>query len=279
MRKLRLWRIGTLAALLLGGCGFVGGPQPSPTPFSITTPNGRTWDLVWSDEFSYLGVPDPRKWGYERGFVRNQELQVYTDRSENARVEASMLIIEAHREDFQGGQYTSASLITKDTATWTYGRFEARARLPRGRGMWPAIWLLGANIDAVGWPLCGEIDIMENVGFEGEIIHGGVHTEAYNHMRGNARGGSLRVPGIYDDFHVYAIEWTPEQIDFYVDETLFFSYENDGSGVEAWPFDEPHYLILNLAIGGTWGGQRGVDDEAFPAQFVIDYVRVFELRE
>ncbi len=254
-----------------------------PTPFSVSTPGG-TWDLVWSDEFDYEGLPDPEKWSYEVGFIRNNELQYYTEkRAENARVENGTLIIEARKDgDAVPGAdrgYTSASLHTKDTATWTYGRIEALAKLPQGVGTWPAIWMLGANIDEVGWPKCGEIDIMEHVGFEPSKLYGTVHTQAYNHMKGTARGGSLSMPDPYADFHVYAVEWFEDHIDFFIDDRKYFTFKNENTGVDAWPYDAPHYLILNLAIGGAWGGQKGVDDSIFPQPFVIDYVRVFKLKE
>jgi beta-glucanase (GH16 family) len=264
--------------VILAACAGV-----EPTPFSITTPGG-TWDLVWSDEFDYEGLPDPEKWGYEVGYIRNDELQYYTEkRKENARVEDGMLIIEARKDgDTVPGAtrgYTSASLHTKDTATWTYGRIEVRAKLPQGVGTWPAIWTLGVNIDEVGWPACGEIDIMEHVGFQPGLLHGTVHTEAYNHVKGTARGGSFYRPDPYEDFHIYAVEWFEDHIDFYIDEYKYFTFKNEHTGVDTWPYDAPQYLILNLAIGGSWGGQQGVDDSIFPQPYVIDYVRVFKLKE
>jgi beta-glucanase (GH16 family) len=266
-----------LGLLLVGLTACVGA---EPTPFSTTTPGG-TWDLVWSDEFDYEGLPDPEKWGYEVGYIRNDELQYYTEkREENARVEDGVLIIEARKDgdtvpDAARG-YTSASLVTKDTATWTYGRIEVRAKLPQGVGTWPAIWTLGVNIDEVGWPACGEIDIMEHVGFQPGLLHGTVHTEAYNHVKGTARGGSLYRPDPFEEFHIYAVEWFEDRIDFYIDEYKYFTFENEHTGVDAWPYDAPQYLILNLAIGGSWGGQEGVDDSIFPQPYIIDYVRVFE---
>lgn len=269
------------AGLLL--VGLTACATAKPTPQTITT-DGGTWELVWADEFDDSGLPDPEKWSYETGFVRNDELQYYTaKRTENARVENGTLIIEARKDgDAVPGAtrgYTSASLHTKDTATWTYGRIEVRAKLPQGVGTWPAIWMLGANIDAVGWPKCGEIDIMEHVGFEPGRIYGTVHTQAYNHMKGTARSGHLSLSNPFADFHVYAIEWFEDHIDFFVDDRKYFTFKNENAGVDAWPYDAPHYLILNLAIGGAWGGQKGVDDSIFPQPYVIDYVRVFELKE
>jgi beta-glucanase (GH16 family) len=209
--------------------------------------------------------------------VRNNELQYYTkSRKENARVENGSLIIEARKEPYEGMDYTSASLITKGKQEWTYGRIEVKADLPAGLGMWPAIWMLGVNIDQVGWPDCGEIDIMEYVGFEPSTIYGTVHTGAYNHMVGTAQGASYHMPNAASDLHSYAVEWSPHQIDFFVDDHFYFSFPNDGKGTQTWPFDKPAYLILNIAVGGSWGGMQGVDDNIFPQQMKIDYVKVYK---
>ncbi len=253
------------------------------------------WEPVWADEFDRDGLPDPARWVQEEGFVRNQELQYYTvGRRENARVEGGHLIIEARRERWPNprhrpdaperrwqerrpwAEYTSASLTTRGRAAWTYGRFEVRARLPAGRGTWPAFWTLGTNITQVGWPACGEMDILEYVGHDPGVVHANVHTRGFNHARGNGRGARTRVPDAAEAFHVYALEWSPQKLDFFVDDRKYFTLENDGTGPDSWPFDAPQYLILNLAIGGTWGGQKGVDDGAFPQQFVVDYVRVYQ---
>lgn len=251
------------------------------------------WKLVWADEFDKPGLPDPAKWTYEEGFIRNREAQFYTcGRAENARVENGVLVIEARREKFlnpnyrPGAQsdwkrasefadYTSASLTTRGIAAWRYGRIEVRAKLPGGRGMWPAIWMLGADRSA-GWPACGEIDIMEFVGYEPETIHGTVHTAKYNHVKKTQKGARLQVKAPDKDFHVYAIEWSAERIDFFVDGKKYFTFANEHSGSDAWPFDKPHYLILNTAVGGSWGGAKGIDSSIFPTRFYIDYVRVYE---
>lgn len=251
------------------------------------------WKLVWSDEFDRPGLPDPARWDYETGFVRNNEQQLYTrTRLENARVEGGRLIIEARKEQMKNpaydpaspgrgnrnreyAEYTSASLTTRGKASWTYGRIEVRAMLPSGRGTWPAIWTLGTN-RAAGWPACGEIDIMEFVGYEPGLVHANVHTGKYNHVRGNGRGDKIRIEDASEAFHVYAIEWFPDRIDCFVDDQKYFSCPNEGSGEDAWPFDRDQYLILNLAIGGAWGGQKGIDDTIFPARFTIDYVRVYQ---
>jgi beta-glucanase (GH16 family) len=238
-------------------------------------PGADGWALLWSDEFETPGPPDPAKWDYEEGLVRNNEAQYYTrNRLENARVEDGRLVIEARKEAFGPASYTSASLITRRRAEFRYGRIEARAQLPRGRGMWPAIWMLGTNIGSVGWPMCGEIDIMENVGFAPDRIHANIHTDAYNHVNGRGKGAFVDVPGVHEAFHVYAIEWTAERIDFFVDERPYFSFRKESADPRVWPFDLPQYLILNVAVGGAWGGQQGIDDAVFPQRMLVDYVRV-----
>ncbi len=236
------------------------------------------WKLVWSDEFNTDGRPDAGKWSYETGYIRNNEIQFYTDdRPENARVENGMLVIETRKDNYKGHEVTSASLHTKDKAEWTYGRFEIRAKLPTGKGMWPAIWMLGANSrESAGWPECGEIDILENVGFEPDVIHANVHTKAYNHAIGTNKGDKIEVKAPYDTFYVYSIEWTPEYIEFFVDDTRYFRFENEHKGNAEWPFDKPFYLILNAAYGGGWGGRQGVDDSILPQKYYIDYVRVYQ---
>jgi beta-glucanase (GH16 family) len=258
---------------------------PTPTPAPSATPPPAPgeptqpveWVLDWADEFDQDGPPNPAHWDYEVGLVRNNELQFYTrERAENARVEGGNLVIEARKEEYEGSQYTSASLVTHGKHDWAYGRVEVRAKLPTGTGTWPAIWLLGSNIEEVGWPDCGEIDIMENVGFNPDMIHVNIHTKAYNHVLGTNKGGSLFFPQPYADFHVYALNWYPDHLDFYVNDQLIFTYANEGTGKAAWPYDDPHYLILNLAIGGSWGGQNGVDDTIFPQKYLIDYVRVYK---
>jgi beta-glucanase (GH16 family) len=247
-------------------------PTPAPaTP--MPTPAG--WTLVFSDEFETAGALDPAKWAYEIGSLRNNEAQYYTSRPENVRAEAGNLVIEARKEPYQGYAYTSASVNTRGRTEFTYGRVEVRAKLPTGRGTWPAIWMLGTNIDRVGWPACGEIDIMENVGFDPLRISGTVHTAAYNWVSGTARGASVTVSAPWQDFHVYAMEWYPDHIDIFVDEQKYLTFPNEGTGSRTWPFDQPQYLLLNLAIGGSWGGQQGIDDSLFPQRYFIDYVRIY----
>ncbi|MDX1933279.1 MAG: glycoside hydrolase family 16 protein [Capsulimonadales bacterium] len=236
---------------------------------------GREWKKVWAEEFDRNGLPDPKRWDYETGKVRNNELQFYTKRGENARIENKQLLIEGRKEAYQGSEYTAASLITLGKTVWQYGRFVIRAKLPKALGTWPAIWMLGDDISKVGWPRCGEIDIMEHVAHNPGVIHATVH-QADSTGKHISQGGTIRVPDCMDRFHVYAMEWYPDRLDFFVDDKKFFTYANDGKNV--WTFDKKYYLLVNLAIGGSWGGQKGVDATAFPQQYLIDFIRVYEKR-
>jgi beta-glucanase (GH16 family) len=239
------------------------------------------WTLVWSDEFNYQGLPDTNKWDYEQGFVRNHESQYYTTgRLENARVEHGHLVIEGRKEHFTPPnqapvEYTSASLTTQTKASWEYGRIEVRAKLPRGRGTWPAIWMLGINITQAGWPACGEIDIMEFLGRETNNIHGTLHYAVNGQHQSDTSIMNTAKP--YEKFHVYAIEWTPDRIDLFFDHTKYHTVFIDkaGTGFDN-PFRKPQYLIINLALGGDWGG--AIDDSALPQKYLIDYVRVYKAK-
>lgn len=248
------------------------------TTLSAIAADPPGWKLVWSDEFDRPGKPNSSKWGYEEGLVRNQEKQFYTNaRKENARVEDGKLVIEAHKKAKGGGDFTSASLHTKNLASWQFGRFEVRAKLPSTRGTWPAIWMLPEE-SGIPWPLTGEIDIMEHVGFEPGKIHGTLHSGAYNHKLGNQRNGTIMVPTYASDFHVYAMEWSDDKIVMYLDGKAYVTFNRQpGDQLEQWSFSKKFYLILNLAIGGMWGGMKGIDDAAFPQRMEVDYVRVYEL--
>ena len=248
---------------------------PTPAP-SASAPAG--WTLVFADEFETPGSLDPAKWGYDLGYIANDEKQYYTSRSENVRAEAGTLVIEARKEAYQGYAYTSARVTTRGRFELQYGRVEVRAKLPAGRGTWPATWMLGTNIDEVGWPTCGEIDIMENVGFDPLRIHASVHSAAYNHRIGTQKTASVTIPNPSENFHVYAMEWYADHIDVLVDGQKYFTFRNEGTGSRTWPFDKPQYLLLNLAIGGSWGGQQGIDETQFPKRYLIDYVRVYQQR-
>lgn len=261
------------------------------------SPLNKGYKLVWSDEFNYTGKPEPTKWTYDYGFIANQEKQYYTDSLKNARVENGHLIIEAHIEkaankDFgdpaflntwaeykakiDTAQYTSARLKTEDLAEWKYGRIEARVKLPSGCGMWPAIWMLSETRKEVGWPECGEIDIMEHVGYDKDTIHGTIHTKAYNHMKGTQKGKTIFIENPYDEFHVFSVDWTPETMDFLLDGVVYNHIINEQKTTAEWPFDQKFYLIINVAVGGSWGGAKGIDDTVFPEQMVLDYVRVYQ---
>jgi beta-glucanase (GH16 family) len=236
---------------------------------------------VWSDEFDYTGLPEAGKWSYDVGGHGwgNQELQSYTERRlDNARVQDGTLIIEARRENWQGMEYTSARLVTKSKGDWTYGRFEISAKLPSGRGTWPAIWMLPTQwtYGNGGWPDNGEIDIMEHVGFDPGWVHGSVHTRLYYSQIGTQKTAKIRIPDAQSVFHVYALEWSAQKIEVYVDSTKYFTFTNEGKGWQTWPFDKQFHLLLNIAVGGGWGGAQGVDPSIFPQRMEVDYVRVYK---
>lgn len=257
------------------------GEKASGTPAAppaAATPVPAGWTLVFSDEFDGNGALDPAKWGYEIGYIRNHEAQYYTSRPENVRAESGNLVVEGRKEVYQGYAYTSASINTLGRFEFLYGRVEVRAKLPTGNGAWPAIWMLGTNRTQVGWPTCGEIDIMENVGFDPLAIHGSVHTAAYNHTIGTQKTAVVTVTNPWEDFHVYAMEWYSDRIDIFVDGQKYFTFRNEGAGSSTWPFDKPQYLLINLAIGGSWGGQKGINDALFPQRYLIDYVRIYQQR-
>lgn len=262
------------------------------------SPTSLGYKLIWSDEFEYKGKPDITKWNFDYGFIANKEDQYYTDSLKNIRVEDGSLIIEAHKEiitnkDFNNpdllekswikyaaerktANYTSARITTKNRASWKYGRFEIKAKLPGGVGLWPAIWMLGENRNEVGWPECGEIDIMEHVGFNKDSIFGTIHTKAYNHNKGTEKGKKIFIDKPYETFHVFALEWTPEKMDFLLDDVVYNQIKNEHKTTAEWPFDQKFYLILNVAVGGMLGGKEGINDNIFPQQMVVDYVRVFQ---
>jgi beta-glucanase (GH16 family) len=238
------------------------------------------WKLVWSDDFESGEAPNPSKWSYEVGRVRNDEKQFYTrDRRENARVEGGRLILEARREKHQGAEFTSASLITRGHAQWQYGRIEVKAKLPSARGTWPAIWMLPSDFGQVPWPKCGEIDIMEHVGYDPGIIHGTLHSEVFNHLKGTQRSSTQRLATFSSNFHCYAIEWSKDRIVSQIDGKTYATFiRKPTDGPAEWPFDKPFYLILNLAVGGSWGGQKGIDESAFPQRLEIEEVKVFQAK-
>lgn len=238
----------------------------------------KKWNLVWSDEFNYNGLPDSSKWNYDVGGHGwgNNEAQYYTkNRKENARVENGHLIIEAIKESFEGKSYTSARLVTKGKGDWQYGKIEVKARLPIGLGTWPAIWMLGSTTP-LKWPDDGEIDIMEHVGFDPGKIHASVHCKKYYHSIGTQKTANIMAPDFNEKFHTYAVEWNKENVKIFLDGKEYFSFSNEHSGYEAWPFDNKMHLLLNIAVGGNWGGMKGVDEKIWPQKMEIDYVRVYQ---
>lgn len=265
-----------IGILLFGHCG--------------SGPAEATRHLVWSDEFDYTGLPDSSRWTYDVGGEGwgNNKLQYYTSkRPENARVENGILTIEARAEKMENRDYTSARLLTKGRGDWKHARIEVRAKLPRGRGTWPAIWMLASTgpsasangpADQPAWPDDGEIDIMEHVGYAQGMVHATVHTKKYNHVAGTQRGDSVLVKDCSDAFHVYAVEWNASEMWMEVDSVAYFTFKNDGSGYDAWPFDNPMHLLLNIAVGGNWGGKMGVDSTIWPQKMEVDYVRVYTMK-
>lgn len=281
--KTRLLAILIVSSFVLTNCkkGSDSNNTPPVIPPPITPPVEIPYKLVWSDEFDIPGAPDPSKWAYDVGGNGwgNNEKEYYTNaRTENARIENGHLVIEARKETYLGSNYTSARLLTKGKAAWTFGIFEIRAKIPSGKGTWPAIWTLSAH-DPLTWPDDGELDIMEEVGFNANVIYGTAHNKNYNGANGLQKGGNMNVPTAQDSFHVYKMEWTAHQIDWYVDSTKYFSYIDPGQGPNSWPYYTDFFIILNIAVGGNWGGQQGIDDSIFPQQMLVDYVRVYQRKK
>lgn len=240
----------------------------------------RNWQLSWSDEFNGANgdAPDPSKWGFDIGTGANgwgnQELQYYTSRTQNVSMDGNgNLVITALRENYNGAQYTSARLKTKGLFSQAYGRFEARLKTPYGQGLWPAFWLLGDNVDQVSWPNCGEIDIMELRGQQPSIINGTLHGPGYS--GGNAVSGSYALQNDRFDngFHIFAIEWDNEKIDFFVDGYLYKRFER-GQLPGDWVYDHAFFMILNVAVGGNYVGFPN-NGTPFPQKMTIDYIRVY----
>jgi len=240
--------------------------------------------IVWSDEFSAVNgsLPDSSKWIMETGGNGwgNNELETYTNRTQNAHVQDGNLIITANKETYTGPdgitrQYTSARLKTQTLFAQKYGRFEARIKIPQGQGMWPAFWMLGDNIGQVGWPSCGEIDIMENIGKEPDKVHGSMHGPGYSGSNGLT--GTYTIPSgkFADDFHIFAIEWETSVVRFYVDGNLYETRTPADLPVgTTWVFDHPFFILLNVAVGGDWPGPPD-GNTVFPQTMAVDYVRVY----
>jgi len=275
--KLSCTALALLTFLPLLSCGG-GGSSSAPPP-------SNTWTQVWSDEFAAAdGTPvDPTKWTAETGGNGwgNNELEYYTARTVNAVQQGGNLNIIALKETYTGPDgvtrnYTSARLKTENLFSQAYGRFEARIKIPAGQGMWPAFWMLGNDIGSVGWPACGELDIMENIGKEPTIVHGSMHGSGFT---GASLGSPYSLPNnanFADDFHLYAIEWEPGVVRFYVDSALYETRTPaDLPAGAVWPFDHPFFIILNVAVGGDWPGSPD-GTTVFPQTMLVDYVRVYK---
>ena len=277
------------AALVLAVAVAVAvGLQPGgPGPSGVIAPPRPTGALVWADDFDGPAgsAPDPSKWGHETGGggFGNDELEYYTDSTSNAALDGDgNLVITARRESSDGYrcwygscQYTSARLNTAGKFTQQYGRIEARIKLPRGQGIWPAFWALGSNIGRVGWPASGEMDIMETIGTTTNVNHGNLHGPGYS--ASGSLGEDYRLPGgqsFADGFHAFGVDWAPDLVTFLVDGKAYVSLTPADTGGGRWAFNHPFYLLLNVAVGGTWPGSPD-DGTAFPQQMVIDYVHVY----
>jgi beta-glucanase (GH16 family) len=249
------------------------------------SPEGYT--QVWGDEFNAKdgSSPDPTKWAYDIGGSGwgNHELEYYTKRAENAHIEDGKLVITARQEPYTGPdgakfKYTSARLKTERLFSQTYGRFEARIKLPAGQGIWPAFWMLGENVGSAGWPKCGEIDIMENVGKEPGIIHGSLHGPSSINATSD-QTATITLPAgqkLSEDFHIYAVEWDPGTIRFYLDSTPYATFTAaQWPAGGTWIFDHRFFLILNVAVGGDWPGSPETTS-LFPQRMLVDYVRVYK---
>lgn len=261
------------SVLILSGCDF------STTKKSEK--NVENYQLVWADEFDYSGLPDSTKWGYDTegndaGWGNNEE-QFYTEAAEkNAFVKNGILHIVAIKEDHADKKFTSARLTSK--TDWKYGRVEVKAKLPVGRGTWSAIWMMpgGWSYNDGNWPDIGEIDIMEHVGHDLGVIHASAHSRDYQWQAQTQKTATVLFPDVSQEFHAYKLEWTPDVLYAFVDDSLYFEYKNEGLGESKWPYNKSFYLILNLAVGGAWGAMEGIDANAFPQTMEIDYVRIYQ---
>jgi len=250
-----------------------------------TTPVDKNWKFettpMWAEEFDYTGVPDANNWTYDIGGSGwgNNELQYYTNAPTNVHVDGGKLTITAKKEVMGGRNYTSTRLVSKNKGDFLYGRVEIKAQLPAGKGTWPALWMLPTDWAYGEWPKSGEFDIMEHVGYDLDNVHVTAHTEKYNFKINTQKTGTKMVPGSTTGFHTYRVDWTPYAMRGYIDDQLILTFVNDGTGSKSWPFDKRFHLLLNVAIGGDWGGQQGVDDTIFPTSMVVDYVRVYKMIE
>lgn len=281
MHKIKLLPVALLGIYIISCAGKKDDPAPPAPP--VVTPTDWQFETtpIWADEFDYNGLPDSTKWGYDiggRGWGNN-ELQYYTNSIDNASVANGVLTITAKKEAKEGKDYTSARLITKGKGDFLYGRFEIKAKLPAGRGTWPAIWMLPTDWAYGNWPKSGEIDIMEHVGYDQDVVHISTHTEAYYFKINTQKTSTKKINNASTAFHLYRVDWTPAMIKGYIDDQLVFQFANEGSGYAVWPFDKRFHLLLNIAVGGDWGGVQGIDNNIFPTSMQVDYVRVYKMTD
>ncbi|MBS7564425.1 glycoside hydrolase family 16 protein [Mucilaginibacter sp. Bleaf8] len=282
--------ISKLILAAVSACSFGSVKQQAALPDtgkvqSQLAPANKSWKFekkpVWADEFNGSGLPDSTKWSYDLGGHGwgNNELQNYTNSTHNVNRANGVLTITARKESSGSREYSSARIATKHKGDFLYGRFEIRAKIPGGRGTWPAIWMLPTDNAYGGWPKSGEIDIMEHVGYDPANIHITVHTEAYNGAKGTQKGQAKKIEEAFTKFHTYRVDWTPDAVRGYIDNKPVFEFINDGKGYASWPFNKRFHLLLNVAVGGNWGGVKGVDETVFPAAMEVDYVRVYKMVE
>lgn len=240
--------------------------------------NSQEYELHWSEEFEDLQL-DQKIWNYEEGFAENNEKQFYTNRKNNSRIVNGFLVIEAHNEEYNTAQYTSARINTLDKKHFLYGKIEVRAKLPKGNGTWPAIWMLGRNHKTAGYPACGEIDILEHVGKLPGEVHGTVHYPNIGDKKMISVSQEFMLNASKDGFHIYSMEWDRDEISFFIDDLQYHQFKVDDANRfgRKNPFRKPFYLIINLALGGKWAGE--IDDSIFPVQFYVDYIKYYELKD
>lgn len=263
-----------ITTCILTGCMWYGVVQAQASK------SKKKWILAWKDEFNYSGLPDSSRWSYQTGRSGwgNNELQHYTNAdTSNANVKDGILYITARNTGEGENKYTSARLVTQYKGDWKYGKLEVRARLPKGRGLWPAIWMLPTENKYGGWPASGEIDVMEHVGYMKDSIFGSLHSKSYNHVIGTQKTKGVFISNPYDQFHIYTVEWTPDAITFLLDNKVYYHVENEHKTYAEWPFDKKFFLLLNIAVGGNWGGKEGIDESVFPSAMEVDYVRMYKL--
>ncbi|RZK80937.1 MAG: glycoside hydrolase family 16 protein [Pedobacter sp.] len=258
---------------------------PIITPPKTEPPADKNWVFestpTWSDEFDYSGLPATAKWDYDLGGSGwgNNEKQNYTNSLENAAVANGVLTITAKKESSGGMAYSSTRLVTRNKLDVTYGRIEVKAMLPSGKGTWPAIWMLPTDRAYGDWPKSGEIDIMEHVGYDQDNVHFTTHSEAYYFKINTQKSATRKIAGVSTAFHLYRVDWTPYAIRGYFDDVKVFEFANEGKTYKEWPFDKRFHLLLNIAVGGDWGGAQGIDDSIFPQKLTVDYVRYYKMIE